>query len=121
MNLKHLRQMKNKFFCNIVGLMNGLPPAARKEFVGHMQKVKEETIRNVVYSGITLEGTPEFADIKVPIVAIAGSKEALEVRESVKQMAQANPNCKYEIWDRAAHNIPPVFYRKFNALIENIY
>ncbi len=121
MNQKQLRQMKNKTFCNFVGLMNGLPRAARKDFVRQMQGVREETIHNIVYNGISLENLPHFADITVPVFALAGEKEPDGVKESVKRLAQKNPNCKYEIWEKAAHNIPPLFYRKFNAFISEVY
>ena len=52
--------------------------------------------------------------------ALAGEKEQIEVTESVKAMAEKNPNCRYEIWEKAAHNIPPLFYKRFNELILNV-
>ncbi len=120
-NMKQLHQMKNKFFCNLIGLMNGLPRGARKEFVEHMQNVKEETIHNVIYSGISFESVCGFENIKIPIVALAGEKEPQVMRESITRMAQINENCKCKIWDNAAHNIPPIFYKRFNALICEMY
>lgn len=48
---------------------------------------------------------------------LAGSKEQTEVHDSVKGLAAMNKNCRYEIWDKAAHNIPPVFSKQFNELI----
>lgn len=117
LNKKQLRQLKNKFMCRIVGTMNGLPPKACKEFVLQMQNVSEETMHNVVYNGISLESVPQFADVKIPVVALAGGKEQEEVHNSIKQMAEMNRNCRYEIWEKAAHNIPPLFAKKFNELI----
>lgn len=116
-NLKQLHSLHNRAICNLIGFMNGLPSKARKEFVAQMQNVKEETIRNVVYNGITIESTSSFAKVSVPVVALAGAKEQKEITDSVKEMARINPNCKYEIWEKAAHNIPPVFYKRFNELI----
>ncbi len=120
-NLKQLRQMKTPWFCRMIGLMNGLPKGARKEFAEHMQQVTEETIHNVVYSDISIESVPSFANVAVPIVVIAGEKEPPEVTDSVKRMAQINACCRYEIWKKAAHNIPPMFYKKLNALICAMY
>lgn len=117
LNKKQLRQLKNKFMCRIVGTMNGLPPKACKEFVLQMQNVSEETMHNVVYNGISLESVPQFVDVKIPVVALAGGKEQEEVHKSIKQMAEMNRNCRYEIWEKAAHNIPPLFAKKFNELI----
>ena len=121
LNKKQLRQLKNKFMCRIIGTMNGLPPKACKEFVLQMQNVSEETMHIVVYNGISLESVPQFADVKIPVVALAGGKEQDEVHNSVKQMAEMNRNCRYEIWKKAGQNIPPLFAKKFNELICSIY
>lgn len=97
--------------------MNALPSEQRKEFVSQMQNVKEETIHNVVYNGITIDSVPQFADVKIPVIALAGAKEQKEVHDSVRKMSEINPDCRHEIWDKAGHNIPPLFANKFNELI----
>ena len=116
-NERQLASLKRKWLCSLIGMMNGLPSAQRKEFVNQMQAVKIETIRNSVDNGITFESEPSFADVNVPVIALAGSKEQNDVVESVKMMAGINKNCRYEIWDKAAHNIPPMFAKRFNQLI----
>ena len=116
-NQKQLRQLKNKFLCRFIGLMNGLPPKACKEFVSQMQNVKNETIHNVVYNGITIDSVPRFAEIKLPVIALAGEKEQSEIRNSIRKMSEINENCRFEIWDKAGHNIPPLFAKRFNDLI----
>ena len=104
----------------LIGTMNGLPPKACKEFVLQMQNVKEETIHNIVYNGITIESVPKFADISIPVVALAGKKEQDGIIDSIKKMAEINRNCRFEIWDKAAHNIPPLFAKRFNELIRSV-
>ena len=120
LNKKQLSKLKNKLFCGFTGIMNGLPPKACKEFVAQMQNVKEETVHNIVYNGITIDSVPKFAGVKIPVMALAGEKEQDEVHNSIKKMAEINQNCKYEIWDKAAHNIPPLFAKRFNKLICSI-
>lgn len=117
LNAKQLKQLKNKFICGFIGMMNGLPPKQRKAFVLQMQNVKEETVHNIVYNGITIESVPEFANVTIPVVALAGEKEQKEVHDSIRKMSELNANCKYEIWDKAGHNIPPLFAKRFNELI----
>jgi len=117
MNEKQFASFKKKWFCNIIGMMNGLPREPRKKFVHQMQNVKIDTIRNSVNNGITFESEPDFAKVPIPIIALAGGKEQKEVMDSVKRMAEINPNCRCEIWDKAAHNIPPMFAKRFNQLI----
>ena len=119
-NERQLSSFKKKWLCNIIGMMNGLPRAQRKEFVEQMQKVKIETIRKAVDNGITFDNAPGFANIDFPIIALAGGKEQQDVQDSVKRMAERNTNCRYEIWEKAAHNIPPLFSKQFNKLILEI-
>lgn len=120
LNIKQLKQLKNKLMCGFVGMMNGLPSEQRKEFVSQMQNVKEETIHNIVYNGITIDSVPEFANVTIPVIALAGGKEQKEVCDGIRKMAEINPHCRYEIWDKAGHNIPPLFAKRFNELICSI-
>ena len=117
MNEKQFYSFKKKWLCNIIGLMNGIPSAQRKEFVRQMQQVKIETVRNSVDNGITIDSVTGFENIDFPVIALAGEKEQQSVLNSVKRMAEKNNNCRYEIWEKAAHNIPPVFSKLFNKLI----
>ena len=104
-NIKQLASLKNKWRCNVIAMMNGMiSPALRKEFVKQSQNVTVETVRNITYNGITLESVPAFAKVSIPIVALAGGKEGAAVRDSVKRLAEINPHCRYEIWEKAAHN-----------------
>lgn len=116
-NEKQFYSLRKKWLCNLIGIMNGLPSAQRKEFVNQMQNVKIETVRNSVNNGITFGSVAEFADVAFPVVALAGGKEQKSILESVKKMSEVNQNCRYEIWDKAAHNIPPMFSKRFNKLI----
>ena len=116
-NEKQLSSLKKKRLCNFIGMMNGLPAAQRKEFVGQMQQVKIETIKNSVDNGITFESVRGFENVDFPVIALAGGKEQQSVLDSVKRMAETNSNCRSEIWEKAAHNIPPMFSKQFNKLI----
>lgn len=120
LNKKQLKQLQNKHICRLMGTMNGLPPKACKEFVLQMQNVKEETVRNIVYNGITIESVPKFAGVTIPVIALAGKKEQKAVHDSIRKLSEINANCRFEIWDRAGHNIPPVFAKRFNELICSI-
>lgn len=119
-NEKQFKSFKKKWLCNLIGFMNGLPKEQRKEFVEQMQRVSFETVRNSVDNGITLDSVKGFENVKIPVYALAGKKESAEVTGSVLAMAEKNPNCRCEIWDKAAHNIPPLFYKRFNQLIVDV-
>ncbi len=51
LNVKQLKQLKNRFICRFTGIMNGLPPKQCKEFALQMQHVKEETASNLSGNG----------------------------------------------------------------------
>jgi pimeloyl-ACP methyl ester carboxylesterase len=116
-NLKIYHQLQNKLQCNLIALMNGMPKNQRREFVESMQHVSEQTVRNAVDTGICFDTVPSYTDLRIPILALAGSKETDAVKKSVRLMAEKNPCCKYEIWDGASHNIPPVFAKRFNQTL----
>ena len=120
-NLKMLRSMKNRFFCHAIGLMNGLPKQSRADFVESMQLVSEETVRNCVDNGISFDTVDSYSACNVPILALAGEKEQAEIKESVERMAELNPHCRCEIWDKAKHNIPPVFAKRLNETILSFF
>lgn len=120
LNVKQLKQLKNKCMCSFIGRMNGLSSKQRKEFVLQMQNVREETVHNIVYNGITVEGVPDFEKVSIPMIALAGKKEQQEVHDSVKEMSKRNANCRYEIWDKAGHNIPVLYAEEFNSLIRSM-
>lgn len=119
-NEKQFKMFKKKGMCNFIGLMNGLPKPQRKEFVEQMQKVTIETVRNAVDNGITLDSVKGFENVQIPVYALCGAKEQAEVTGSVRAMSEKNPFCKCEIWEKAAHNIPPLFSERLNELIEKM-
>lgn len=119
-NEKQNNLFKKKWLCNIIGFMNGLPSAQRRDFVRQMQNVTVETVRSSVDNGITLDGVSGFENVSIPVVALAGGKEQVYIKNSVIGMAEKNSCCRYEIWDKAAHNIPPMFSKRFNKLICNM-
>lgn len=118
-NLREVKMMKNKFLCRLQGRKNGMSKEIREIYVEQMQKVKLETVRNFVNNGIELATAPSFADIEVPMLALAGEHESDDVRRSVTELATMNRNCQCEIWENAAHNIPPVFSERLNCTIEH--
>ncbi len=120
-NLRQHKLMKNKLYCNFLGAMNGMHTDERKAFVAQTQNIAEETTRNIVYNGITLESVPQFADVKIPVIALAGGKEQQQVRDSVLRMSEINPRCECRIWERAKHDIPVKYANKFNNMIRRLY
>lgn len=114
-NMEQYKNLKKPWLCNLIGMMNGLPKEPRKDFVRYMQTVNEATIYNSINNGIIFSKEPKFKYVEIPILAIAGEREADDIKSSVIKMHKENKNCQYEIWEKAAHNIPPVYFKRFNA------
>lgn len=116
-NEKQFSLFKKKWLCSLIGAMNGLPKAQRAEFVEQMQRVSIETIRNSVDNGITLDSLKGFENVTIPVRVLAGGREQKVVADSAEALSRMNSNCSCEIWEKAAHNIPPMFAERFNELI----
>ena len=114
MNEKQLATFKKKWLCGLIARMNGFTKEQRTSFVEQMQRVTPETVKNAVDNGITLESVGGFDKVDVPVLALAGAKEQVFIRDGVKKLSEMNKNCTSEIWDKAAHNIPPMFAKRFN-------
>lgn len=113
-NEQQLASLQKRWLCNIVGMMNGMPKGHRKEFVEQMQKVSIQTNRNSVDNGITFESEPGFTDVAIPVVALAGAREQQSMIDSVQKMAEINPHCRYEIWEKAAHTTSHPYLRRIS-------
>lgn len=120
-NEKQYASFKKKWLCSFIGKMNGLSKEQRAEFVEQMQKVSIDTIRNSVDNGITLDSVHGFGNVDFPVIALCGGKEQDIVKNSIKGMSEQNPaHCTYEIWEKASHNIPPLYAEKFNEVISKL-
>ena len=112
---KQLRFLQKKWVCRSFAALNGIPKALRKDFSRQIQAETPETIHNVVYNGISLDGSA--SRLRVPVLALAGEREPDVMRSSVEALAEASPCCRYEIWEKAGHNIPMRFPDRFNQML----
>ena len=116
-NENQFASFKKKWLCSLIGKMNGLTKEQRAELVRQMQMVNIDTIRHSVDNGITLDSVHGFDSVDFPVVALCGAKEQDIVKNSIIGMSKQNPLCTYEIWEKASHNIPPLYAARLNELI----
>ncbi len=119
-NEKQYVLFRKRWICNLIGFLNGLPRAQRKDFVEQMQQVTIETVRRSVDNGITLDSVKGFEKVSIPVYAFAGEREQAEVIGSVEEMGKRNPHCQCRIWRKATHNIPQLYDKELNAWIEKM-
>ena len=60
---------------------------------------------------------PHYAECRVSTLALAGKREASDIQDSVRFMAERNPLCTFQLWERARHNIPLMFADRFNQTL----
>lgn len=108
-NIKMFGMIKKKWYVKLQGRMLGYPDDLKQKLIEDTMNLQKDTLANSVDNGITFELCPEFKDVKVPVLALCGSKEYPVVSDSVKEMASVNSMCKYQIVNKAAHNIPTNF------------
>ncbi len=120
-NLKMLSILKNRFICRIISLATKMPKDKANELTVSMKTISEKSVINCVDNKISFETQPEYANIKLPILAMAGSKESDDILNSVKTMERLNKNCKCEIIDKAKHNIPTAFSIPFNQRLIDFF
>lgn len=109
---------KNKLLVGFNALAMGLDKGEREENAEFAQNVTMTTILNSIDNGIKFEDFPDYRDIDVPMLALCGIKETLEIRKSVRTLSMQNPHCAYDMWDGAAHNIPFKAASRLNKIVE---
>ncbi len=109
---------KNRLKIGIESLAMGLDKDERKEHEEYCKNVSMNTLLASIDNGLQLEDFPEYSTVKIPMLALCGIKEPLDIRKSVRALSKQNPNCAYDMWDGAAHNIPIKFDKRLNKTVE---
>ncbi len=113
------KMSKNKLFIGINALAMGLDKDERQANAEFCQNVSMNTLLASVDNGIVLSDYPDFSSINLPMMAICGIKEELDVRKTVRTLSMQNPRCSYDMWDGAAQNIPFKCAARLNKTIED--
>lgn len=111
--------IKNKLLSGISGLAMGLDKDERKAHGEFCKNINMNSLMAAIDNGIRYEDYPEYTDIKMPMLALCGLKEDIEVRKSVRTLSMQNVNCAYEMWDGAVQNIPYKFDKRLNKAIDD--
>ncbi|KNY29865.1 alpha/beta fold hydrolase [Pseudobacteroides cellulosolvens] len=112
---------KIKFLIKLQSKLVGLNKTQLDECVEYYQKMKKENLVAYIKEGIDISTYPEFTDVKIPMLVLAGEKEDCEMINSVNYLGEINPNCKVEIWEKYRHDIPFKNPKKFNMVIVDFF
>ena len=109
---------KNKLFVGFNALAMGLDKGEREENAEYSKNVTMTTILNSIDNGIQFADYTNYNSIDLPMLALCGIKETLDIRKSVRTLSMQNPRCSYDMWDGAAHNIPFKSATRLNKAVE---
>lgn len=112
---------KVKFLIKIQTKLVGLNKEQFEECFEYYKKLTKENLVAYITEGIDIINHPEFKDVKIPMLVLAGEKEDPEMISSVNFLGEINPNCKVEIWEKYMHDIPFKNPEKFNRVIVDFF
>lgn len=95
----------------------GMDPQTTADFLRQGKKNRRDNYEAYSWDGVDIEKYPQFADVKVPMLALAGEKEDRDLMvESTLRLGRMNPWCTAQVWPGHAHDIPSVRPEEFNRV-----
>lgn len=97
-----------------------LDEAQTEEYIRAAKGSRRENIKRYSYDGVELAKLPEFADVKIPMLALCGEKEdRVMMVPSTKRLGEMNPHCRTMILPNHAHDIPYKNPEEFTRILLN--
>lgn len=95
----------------------GMDPQTTADFLRQTKQNRKDNYDAYSWDGVDIEKYPQFSDVRVPMLALAGEKENKDVMvESVLRLGRMNPMCASQVWPGHAHDIPYVRPEEFNRV-----
>lgn len=120
--LRHINdnegKMKNPISVNVSAVALGLFGEDKKLHAEYIANQKVNNLAAAADNGIDIDDYPEYSKLEMPLMALCGLKEDMEIRNSVRALCQRNHNCTYDMWDGAGHNLPYKCAARLNKTID---
>ncbi|MDA3730974.1 alpha/beta hydrolase [Niameybacter massiliensis] len=113
-----VRAMKINWFLKIQAKWIGMDKIQREKFLKYCKETTVDNLVNMTLYGVNIEDYNEYRDIKIPMLALAGSKESKEVITSVDTLEKLNKNCYSRILTNFEHDIPYKQPKHLNEIID---
>ena len=110
--------IKNKLLSGISGLTMGLSKDELRDYNDFCKNVSMNSLVAAVDNGISYEKYPEYKELKMPLLALCGLSESMEIRNSVRRLSKDNPNCSYDMWDGVSKKLPVKAAARLSKVIE---
>ncbi len=95
----------------------GMDARTTADFLRQGKNNRRDNYDAYSWDGVDIEKYSQFAQVKVPMLALVGEKENKEIMvESTLRLGRMNPNCISQVWPGHAHDIPYVRPEEFNRV-----
>ena len=82
----------------------------------YSKRVTPEVYRSFFANTLNLKTLPGYANVKIPMLAICGSREVRDMKASLRLLGE-NPNCRTMIFPKASHDFPMRCARRLNPIL----
>ena len=100
------KTIKNKFLSGLNGLSMGLNKDELRDYNDFCKNVNINSLVAAIDNGISFEKYPEYKNLKIPMMALCGLSESMEIRKTVRMLSKENTNCSYDMWDGVSKMLP---------------
>ena len=84
----------------------GYTDAQAKRMAEYAAKIPRSTYLAWFQNRIYLNDLPTYATVTIPMLAVCGDREIMEMKDSIAQLGRRNPNCKTVMLKGANHDFP---------------
>lgn len=116
-----IRAMKIDWFLKIQAKWIGMNKIQRDKFLKYCKATTVENLINMTICGVNIEDHNAYRDIRIPMLALAGSKESKEVLTSIDTLEKLNKNCCAKIFANFEHDIPYKQPKRFNKIMDKFF
>ena len=84
----------------------GLNKDELRDYNDFCKNVNINSLVAAIDNGISFEKYPEYKNLKIPMMALCGLSESMEIRKTVRMLSKENTNCSYDMWDGVSKMLP---------------
>lgn len=100
----------------------GMDEQTTADFLRQSKNNRRDNYDAYSWDGVDIEKYPQFAAVKVPMLALVGAKENRELMiESTLRLGRTNHHCTSQVWEGHAHDIPYVRPEEFNRVFLEVF
>lgn len=90
------------------------------DLVSQSKRITPAVYASFFRNTLQLRDYPEYRDLRIPILAVCGSRETRDMKRSLA-MLQENPHCRTLVLSGAGHDYPLRFPERLNPLLESFF